>query len=631
MVLDYAKLGLKCGIEIHQQLETAHKLFCSCPARFSSAQPSVCLERKMRVVAGETGKVDAAASHEAGLGKTFRYNVYSGEDCLVEADCEPPRSPDAEALKAALTVAVMLGCDVTDEIHVMRKTVLDGSNTGGFQRTMVVGLLGSLKSGGGSGANESACLRCGGSVGIEGVCLEEDSAQIIEKGSESVVYGLDRLGIPLVEIGTAADIRTPEQAREVAEKIGMLLRSTGKAKRGIGTIRQDVNVSIAGGARVEIKGAQELRLIPKYVENEVARQHAILLIGKELSRRKAPPATSQVRDVTAFFSKSQNRIMKGSECYAIIIKGFAGMLGRKITETRTLGNEIASYAKVRAGIKGFIHSDENLEKYGLDKEFLAVGRELSAKEGDTLIIMAAGKALAQATAGAIEERINQFMRGVPMEVRRALENGDTEYLRPMPGSARMYPETDVPAVAVTKEELSRIKKNLPETWDKKIVRLEKSYGISSDMSGQLVRGGCDFIFESLARKFDPRLVSSVLTSAFREMEREGLDTGRISEERLSEVFSMVSEGLVAKEALPEILRKVSQSPEKSAREISGASRGMGEEELCALVRKVISEKKEQLSNPRRESVLMGLVMKEARGRVDGKKVMEALRKELKKH
>jgi glutamyl-tRNA(Gln) amidotransferase subunit E len=615
---DYAKLGLKCGIEIHQQLQTAHKLFCSCPARFSSAQPLACIERKMRVVAGETGKVDAAASHEAGLGKTFRYNVYAGENCLVDADCEPPRKPDAEALDVALTMAVMLGCDVTGELHVMRKTVLDGSNTGGFQRTMIVGLGGRLATG-------------GGTVGIENVCLEEDSAQIVEKGGGVVVYGLDRLGIPLVEIGTAADIRTPEQAREVAEKIGMLLRSTGKAKRGIGTIRQDVNVSIAGGARVEIKGAQELRLLPKYVENEAARQQSIILIGTELRRRKAPPAASPVKDVTAIFSGSENRIMNGSECYAIIIKDFAGMLARKITETRTLGNEIASFVRVRAGIKGFIHSDENLGKYGLDREFSAVGRQLSAKEGDTVIIMAAGRELAQATAGAIEERINQFMRGVPMEVRRALESGDTEYLRPMPGSARMYPETDVPPVAVTGATLLRIKKNLPETWDKRIVRLSKSYGISSDMSGQLVRGGCDFLFEDLAKRFDPRLVSSVLTSAFREMEREGVDTGRINEERLAEVFSMVSEGLAAKEALPGILRKVAQSPEKSARELSPASRGMDDSELSALVKKVISEKKELLSSPRRESVLMGLVMKEARGRVDGRKVMDALRKELKKH
>lgn len=621
MVLDYAKIGLKCGIEIHQQLQTAHKLFCRCPARFSSAEPAACIERKLRAVAGETGKVDAAAKAEAGLSKTFYYNVYRDENCLVDADCEPPGPADREALDTALTMAVMLSCDVADELHVMRKTVLDGSNTAGFQRTMIVGLSGKL------GVGDET-------VGIENVCLEEDSAQIVEKESGRVVYGLDRLGIPLIEIGTDASIRTPEQAREVAEKIGMLLRSTGKAKRGIGTIRQDINVSIAGGARVEIKGAQELRMIPALVENEAMRQQGLLAIGAELRKRNAPAAASRAKDVTHHFTATDSRILRGKQVHAITIKGFAGMLARKLSDTLTFGNDVAGYVRVRAGIKGFIHSDENLQKYSLDREFAAVGRDLSAKDGDTVIIIAGEKALAEATAEAIEERINMVIAGVPSEVRRALESGGTEYLRPMPGSARMYPETDVPPVAVTRQELAAIRKAMPETWDKKIARLAKSYGISDDISRQLVHGGCDFMFERLAKKAGsagPKLVSSVLTSAFREMEREGVDTGRISEERLAEVFSLVSGGLLAKEALPEILRKAAQNPQKSASELAGASRGMDDEELSVLVSKVIEEKKEILSNPRRESVFMGLVMKEARGKVDGKKVMDALRKELSKY
>jgi len=614
---DYAKLGLKCGLEIHQQLDTGHKLFCRCPARFSDENPTHCFMRKMRAVAGETGEVDTAAAHEHERGRTFYYNFYPGEDCLIDSDCEPPMPPDATALDTALKMALMLNCEIADELHVMRKTVVDGSNTSGFQRTLIAGLNGALST-------------SGGRVGITNVCLEEDSAQIIEKTDDRTVYGLDRLGIPLIEIGTSPDIRTPGHARETAEKLGMLLRSTGSARRGIGTIRQDINVSIAGGSRVEIKGAQDLRMVATLVENEVLRQQSILSIGEELKRRRAHKATSKAVDVSRHFKKSESRIMKGKEVYAILVQDFSGMLASRITPTRTLGNEIAGYVRVRAGIKGIIHSDEDLGKYRLGGEFVSVGKELGAKEGDTVIIMAAGKRLAEATARAIEERINQFMEGVPEEVRRALDSGDTDYLRPMPGSSRMYPETDVPPVRVTSELIADVRKRLPETWDRKIKRLSKEYGISADISRQLVHDGSDTLFEKLAKNADAKLASSVLTSTIREIEREGMDTSRITEKHMSDTLSMASSGEIGKEAVPEILRKAAKEPGKDAQELAAGMRSVTSADLGAIIRRILKEKKELLSHPRREKVLMGLVMKEVRGSVDGKKVMDALLRELKK-
>jgi len=278
---DYKKLGLKCGIEIHQQLDTTHKLFCSCPARMSDDEPCCEIRRRLSAVAGETGKVDAAARYESLLGRTFIYRIYDRETCLVETDEEPPHDINREALETALKISLMLGCEIPEEVHTMRKIVIDGSNTSGFQRTLMVGLNGKLETG-----------KC--EVGITNVCLEEDSAQIIEKRDDVTVYGLDRLGIPLVEIGTTPDIHTPEDARAVAERIGMILRSTGAVKRGLGTIRQDVNVSIEGGARIEIKGAQELRMIPKLVEKEARRQASILAIRDELRKRGFRHAASKV-------------------------------------------------------------------------------------------------------------------------------------------------------------------------------------------------------------------------------------------------------------------------------------------------------------------------------------------------
>lgn len=618
--MDYRKIGLKCGIEIHQQLDTVHKLFCGCPPRFSSDKPVSAVTRRMRAVAGELGKVDAAAMHELIRGKEFNYSVYDDATCLVETDSEPPHSLDSESLETALIIAVMLNCEIPNEAHVMRKTVIDGSNTSGFQRTLILGLKGKLQTG-------------FGSVGITNVCLEEDAAQILQRDAGAVAYGLDRLAIPLVEIGTSADIRTPEQAREVSSRLGMLLRSTGKVKRGIGTIRQDINISVKEGARVEIKGAQELKLVPRLVENEALRQLELARIRDELRRKGFKQVKAAVKDVSSAFKKTDSRIMKGKRVFAIVIPGFAGFLARKLTDTRTLGNEIANYVKVRAGIPGIIHSDENLQKYRLESEFGELRRTLGLKKGDTLIIMAAERSLAQKTAMAIEEGVNQLMLGVPREVRRALPGGDTEFLRPLPGAARMYPETDVEPIQIGTEIIRKIGKNLPETWEKKTSRLAKAYSISPELSRQMVHSGIDEMFERLAGRYEPKLVSSTLLSTMKEIEREGLDSGGITEKNLNDLFGLVKKKEIAKEAIPEVLRGIAKSPGKSTGDIVSKIGGgsIGSAGLEKTIRRILKEKKELLGHPRREKVLMGLVMREVRGKIDGKTVLETLKRELKNH
>lgn len=261
--MDYKELGFKCGIEIHQQLET-HKLFCNCPSELKDDPHDISIKRRLRPVPGEEGEVDIAAKHETEKNLEFTYEGYSDNTCLVELDEEPPHDLNKDALKTVLEICKLLNCNIVDEIQVMRKTVLDGSNTSGFQRTMLVGFNGYLET-------------SYGKVGIDSVCLEEDSARRVGrilqgKKEKSKVYRLDRLGIPLVEIATNPDIKNPAQCKETAEKLGMILRSTGKVKRGIGVIRQDVNVSIAKGSRVEIKGFQDLKNIPKIIKGEIKRQ-----------------------------------------------------------------------------------------------------------------------------------------------------------------------------------------------------------------------------------------------------------------------------------------------------------------------------------------------------------------------
>jgi Glu-tRNA(Gln) amidotransferase subunit E-like FAD-binding protein len=255
---DYKELQFKCGIEIHQQLDT-RKLFCNCASIVHDEYPDIFFERKLRAVIGETGKVDAAAAHEQSKGKLMKYEACSTSSCLVEMDEEPPHPMNQEALAVVLQVAKMLHAKIVDEIQVMRKTVVDGSNVGGFQRTALVAIDGYIET-------------SKGRVSIPTVCIEEEAAKKIEDTYEYVKFRLDRLGVPLIEIATDPDIIDPEHAQECAEQIGMILRSTGKVKRGIGTIRQDVNVSILGKARVEIKGFQDLRSIPAVIDGEIDRQ-----------------------------------------------------------------------------------------------------------------------------------------------------------------------------------------------------------------------------------------------------------------------------------------------------------------------------------------------------------------------
>ena len=253
-------LGLKSGLEIHQQLDTG-KLFSRCQSKLVSSTPDFTVSRRLRALAGEMGKVDVAAAHAAEKKLTYIYEVHNNNTSLIELDEEPPELINQDALYIGLLVCKMLNCRIIPYLQVMRKTVVDGSNTSGFQRTCLVGVDGYIET-------------SAGKVSVDTVVLEEDSARRTSETKDTVTYRLDRLGIPLLEIATAPDMKTPEQIKEVAIILGTILRSTGKVMRGLGTIRQDVNISIKGHARVELKGVQELQQIPKIAEIEAKRQKA---------------------------------------------------------------------------------------------------------------------------------------------------------------------------------------------------------------------------------------------------------------------------------------------------------------------------------------------------------------------
>ena len=619
--LDYASLGLVCGIEIHQQLDTAAKLFCGCPTRIRDAEESDHqFFRYLRPARSELGEIDRAALEEVLVTRKFIYKSYDST-CLVEADEEPPSELNREALEIGLVVSRLLNMQIADEVHTMRKIVIDGSNTSGFQRTAYLASHGSI---------ETSC----GKVGMETICLEEEAARIVDDRGDEVVYSLDRLGIPLVEICTSPDIVSPQHAREVAQRLGMILRSTGRVKRGLGTIRQDVNVSIRDGARVERKGVQDLNLIETIVAVEANRQHLLLQIRDELVGRGAT-VPDRVADVTGIFAATESKVIKsalgkGGAVLAVNLAGFAGLLGKEIQPGRRLGSEISDRAK-RAGVGGIFHSDE-LPAYGITQEEVqAVRAELGARDGDCMAMVAAPRDRAEAAMKAVLDRAKEALVGVPEETRKALPEGTSEYMRPLPGSARMYPETDVPPAVVSSEYVASLK--LPELFDERAARFVEVYGLNREFAGLMASSPSFQLFEDAVRDLSlpPALVVRTLEMIPRELAREGVPISNLTEERYLEALTLVAGG-VAKEGIPRLLETMATNPGQSASEAAKAAGliGIDQAGVEEVVAGIVAEK-EALVRERGEAALgplMGLAMKELRGKADGALISAALKREI---
>ena len=495
MALDYDALGLRVGFEIHQELDT-HKLFCDCPSILREEEAPLKIKRRLRPTQSELGEVDRAALMEAIKGKGFRYQVYPENICLVELDDEPPHPVNKEALDIVLEIALLLGANPVDEVHVMRKTVIDGSNTSGFQRTMLVATGGKLET-------------KKGTITIQTICLEEDAARKVGEDSEFIDYRLDRLGIPLVEIATGPDFTDPRTPAEAALKVGQLIRATGKVKRGIGTIRQDINVSIRDGARQEIKGVQELSLIPMIVEREVKRQLALLRIKEELVGRGAARVEGKAVNVGKVFSKTKckviaNVLVKRGTVLAVKLPKFGGLVGKELQPGRRFGTELADYAKVYGKVGGIFHTDE-LPSYGISAEEVSKMRNmLSATADDAIAIVAAKKGNAEKALDAVVARANQALLGVPEETRRALPDGNTEFMRPLPGAARMYVETDIPPIVVDEKKLERIRKMLPELPEQKVKRYIDEYKLNKELAERMSLSENSKLFEELVEKHADR-------------------------------------------------------------------------------------------------------------------------------
>lgn len=625
--LNYESIGLVAGLEIHQQLDTQHKLFCKCPATLRAKKDSNFeFFRYLRASKSEMGEIDRAAEAEERYRRTFVYKAYDST-CLVESDEEPPHELNREALEIALEIALLLDMDIVDEVHTMRKIVIDGSNTSGFQRTALIATNGKIET-------EEGVVR------INTLCLEEEAAQKLTEEEDCVVYSLDRLGIPLVEIGTAPDIRTPEQARKVAEHIGMILHSTGKVKRGLGTIRQDINVSIRDGARVEIKGVQNLGMIEKVIKNEVIRQLNLLKIRDELRRRNAY-VEREIKDVSEIFKGTKSRVIRAAgRVFGVCLRKYGGIVGKEIQPGRRFGSELSDVAK-RFGVGGIFHTDE-LPAYGIsEEEVIKLKRAFNATDEDCVIIVAADEERAVNALNAILERAEVARYGIPEETRRALEDGNTAYMRPLPGAARMYPETDVPPIEITEDMVRRIK--LPELFEDRKRRYMREYGINEELASKIARSINFKLFEKImgmfssgdaADRIPATLVIRTLTDTMTELMREGVPVQNIGEQHIIKMFEMLAAGDFSKEAIPEILRGLATNPEKSVEEVVTelGLKAMDIDEVKKFIERVVEERADfvRMRGLKAVNPLMGVVMKELRGKVDGKIVSEMLKNAVKR-
>ncbi len=627
--IDFKSIKLKVGLEVHQQLATKTKLFCGCPpytGEESSEATGYEFRRVLRPASSELGEVDQAAQFESRREIKVRYLADKKTSCLVEADEEPPRPMSEEALETALLFSLALKSRIADEIHVMRKIVVDGSNTSGFQRTAVVALGGELDYG-------------GRKVAVQSISVEEDAARAVSEDKATNgerTYALDRLGTPLVEVALAPIEGTSEDVEDAAKTIGRLMRSTGRVARGLGTIRQDLNISTMGESVIEVKGVQRLDQIGNIVEFESARQKFFYDLAVEIRKEVGDSISFEEFEVKDRFKETKSSVVRkslsqpNSAVVCLVIKKFAGYIGRENEFHSRLGKEFGAIAK-SYGLGGVFHSDE-LPNYGISSQEVSELRTgLKLQEKDAFVLIAGERKRAQLVSEALRLRVNQATLGVPAETRAASQEGETTFLRPRPGAARMYPETDIPLISVSREKLSLLRSMIPEPWEAQVSRFAEKYDLPKQLAEPLYDSERREVFEKVveASLLSPRFVASALIDIFLSLSRDNVPVSTLEDERIFEVFASISSGRFAKEAFSAVIRQIALDPGLS---LEGAFTkagvgGMSKEELEKVIDEIIAQnmpliKSKGVSGSM--STLMGKVMQRVRGKVDGKIVSETL-------
>ena len=622
-------LGVKVGLEIHQQLATNKKLFCNCTP-IESDEYTIKFQRKLRASKSELGEFDPAALFESVKSKTIMYYANLQSSCLVEQDEEPPHELDNDARKIALIISSILKANIFDEIYPMRKTVIDGSNTTGFQRTMLISQGGFYKAG---------KIK----IGIQSICLEEDAAKILGDDGSVRKYGLERLGVPLIEIATEPFEVELDQIKNIALSLGRILRTTKKVRRGLGSIRQDVNVSIkeGGGVVIEVKGVQQLEQLEKVVKYEAKRQHGLLLISKKLKEKNWRYNDEfDKTDITELFSKCkskiiQNAIKQNQKIFVVSFKNLAGIFGYSPYDEIRLGKEVAELVRF-FGIGGVFHSDE-IPNYGIENsDILNLKNNLRINDNDAFLILAAPEEKIHTIINQIILRIEYIKNeGIPIDTRLATQSGETKFLRPRPGAARMYPETDIPPIIITKKELEEVQKNIPKSWDESIKELQTKYKINLQLAEQIFDSKYIELFENIVEKttINPTFVASVLCSLITNLERSGLDSNLLKNEDVIRSFELLEAKKIAKESIEMIFENIMSGKSKTTEDAlkNTSIEIVDGEELERIIYNIVENNYEIIRNQKERAIgpLMGIAMKELRGKASGEVINNLLLKIIK--
>jgi glutamyl-tRNA(Gln) amidotransferase subunit E len=622
---DINNIGLKIGLEIHQQLDTKKKLFCNCTP-IEEDEFSRKFSRRLRAAKSELGKIDPAALFESTKSKTIIYYANPKSSCLVEEDEEPPHALDTDAKNLALLISSSLESKIFSEIHVMRKTVIDGSNTTGFQRTMLVAQGGHIEVD-------------GKKVGVQSICLEEDAGKLIKDEENHRFFSLDRLGVPLIEIALDPVEGDPKFVKDIALTLGRLLRVTKRVMRGIGSIRQDVNISIEGGGIIEVKGVQQLDQLEKIIEFEAKRQHGLKLIADRINQTKFTEINQKedIFDITEVMKECNSKIIKKSiekqeRIFGIRIKKLKGIFGFEPYSDIRLGKEIGQLVRF-FGIGGVFHSDE-LPNYGIENVDIKRVTEKLNIDDDAFLIIAGEKISVGFAIDSIINRIKLAKNGPPAETRAATQNGDTIFLRPRPGASRMYPETDIPTVKVSDKELAEARSNIPKSWEESIRELKEKYQINNQLAEQIFDSEYFGIFEKICSKKQnsPNFVVSILCSTITNLERSGLDSSLLNDEQITNTFELLEQEKINKESIQIIFEQImSKKANNVLQALENASiTQLTEDELDKILDSIIQNNVDKIKQEQMRALsgLMGLAMKEVRGKASGKIINQKLKEKI---
>jgi len=628
---DYADIGLMCGLEVHQQLLTERKLFCRCPARRYSNEYDAEIVRHMRPTLSELGEYDGTALMEKKTRKNVFYRIHHDSVCTYEFDDTPPFLVDDDSIDISIEFSLLFNLNMVGELHIARKQYLDGSIPTGFQRTAIIGVDGWLPY-----KNRR--------IGVRQLSIEEDACREVSDIGHDRVYLTDRLGMPLAEIVTEPDMHTPQETADVCQIIRMICRSTGKARTGYGAGREDVNVSVRGGARVEIKGVPQIWRIPRLIYNEAMRQCALLEIRDELNKRGVTHdtfeySTHDVSDIVAkaSYEPIQQALARGMKVKCVVLKGYAGLLKHPTQEHTTFATEFSDRVRVVAcltNLPNIVHSDTAAESIPA-RDWKQLRKRTQAGANDVLVLVWGDELDAETACTEIALRAREAAVGVPNDTRQALKDGTNGFERVLPGAERMYPDTDLPPIVISPDRIQSVREQLPENVVERAERY-RAAGVPEKLLQTLcLPPTCDLLDRLMGElKIDACFAAVTLAERLKAFRRAGLRPEYLPNETLFAVFKAHDEGRLAREGVSAVIELLLKTPRAKDDDPANVVRLLDklkiypipDDELTTTVTKAVEEAANQEfpSTTDKHRYLMGQLMRGLRGRIEGKRLAKML-------